>query len=360
MSHPEPTEDVLSSVLNPRTLTRPLGLAAALRTVDDDFRVEEIPAYEPSGEGEHCFLWIEKRGVNTAEVSSFLARRLGVRDPDIGTAGLKDRHAVTRQYFSVPARAWNSAGEQLQDIDLDLGESQSIRILRASAHTNKLRTGHLRGNRFTILCRLMSGPLSDSDVDRIQMQTAEVSRLGCANSFGSQRFGQSGSTLKDGLSILNIGNAPLNGRFRNRGFRKLALNAVQAAVFNLVVNERILEGCLQSPIDGDVVIREGGTKPFLWNGSQSPDGLVPAGPLPGAEMLKAEGQAAEVEQRALADVGATEQLFRHWKKDIPGDRRPLWIRPVEMSCSFPGPDRVEFSFSLPAGAYATTVLSHIL
>src|SRR5690606_12839938 len=122
----------------PRLTNDLLGIQGLLKTLPEDFVVEEIPAYEPGGEGEHLFLWVEKRDVPADGLIRHLAQTLGVPRDEIGTAGLKDRRAVTRQFVSVPARAIDR---------IEAAGSESIRILAATRHGNKLRSGHLRGNR---------------------------------------------------------------------------------------------------------------------------------------------------------------------------------------------------------------------
>src|SRR5262245_403717 len=127
----------------PPLLTADLpGVGGRIRVVPEDFEVEEIPAYEPSGRGDFLYLWVEKRGMGAEYFTRQVAHRLGVAAGEVGTAGLKDRHAVTRQMVSVPARA----EERLPQLDGD-----GIRVLKASRHGNKLRPGHLHGNRFRIL-----------------------------------------------------------------------------------------------------------------------------------------------------------------------------------------------------------------
>lgn len=120
------------------------GVGGTLKEQPEDFVVEEIPAYEPSGAGEHLFLWVEKRDVAGEDLLRHVARRLAILSQDIGMAGVKDRRAITRQWVSVPARCEPTIAE------IDSGQ---IRVLRAVRHGNKLRTGHLRGNRFSIRVR---------------------------------------------------------------------------------------------------------------------------------------------------------------------------------------------------------------
>ena len=157
-----------------RTNEQP-GTNGRIKTVPQDFVVEEIPSYEPAGVGEHIFLWIEKRGVAAAALVDHVAAALKISQRDIGVAGQKDRHAVTRQYVSVPARSLDRVGRL---------DTEQIEVLRVSRHPHKLRTGHLRGNRFSVLLRDVA---ADAE-DRARPIAAELTARGVPNYFGDQRF----------------------------------------------------------------------------------------------------------------------------------------------------------------------------
>ncbi|MCA9060214.1 MAG: tRNA pseudouridine(13) synthase TruD [Planctomycetaceae bacterium] len=326
----------------------PVAVTARIRCTPDDFRVTEIPSYEPGGAGEHCYLWIEKRSLNTSDVIARLASRLNIAEHQIGTAGLKDRNAVTRQFFSVPARAFETAADP---------SDQDFQVLSAQRHSNKLKTGHLKGNHFMIVCRPKSDEFTPSELDAITAAVAAVATSGIANLFGSQRFGTRGSTIRDGLEILADTERARHGRFRNRSFRRLALNAVQAALFNLVVSQRALIGTLTTPVAGDIVIRAGGRKPFAWLAEQSPVDLIPAGPLFGSEMLAASDQALVTEMSVLTQWGLSPEQFH--RRETAGDRRPMWVRPDLFRLVSVAPDAVTLELSLPPGSYATIALQHV-
>src|SRR5262245_55096303 len=180
----------LNQILSPPLATADLpGIGGRIRTMLEDFEVEEIPAYEPCGSGDFLYLWIEKRDMGAEYFARQVARRLGVPPGEVGTAGLKDRRAVTRQWVSVPA----SAEANLGQLDGD-----GIRVLRTNRHTNKLRAGHLHGNRFRVLVR---------DVDRSYETygtyiVQRVLECGLPNYYGPQRFGRGGETLELGLALL--------------------------------------------------------------------------------------------------------------------------------------------------------------
>jgi len=166
----------------PPLLTRDLpGIGGRIKQFPEDFEVEEVPSYEPCGTGDHLFLWIEKRGVAPEFFARTIAQRLGTHPGNIGTAGLKDRHAVTRQWVSAPREC---------EPNVSKVDGEGIRVLTTGRHTNKLKPGHLRGNRFRILIR---------DADRSANVDAILDRMrtrGMPNFYGPQRFGRDGGTVE--------------------------------------------------------------------------------------------------------------------------------------------------------------------
>ena len=180
-----------------RYLTEGLpGTGGVLKATPEDFLVEELPAYLPQGAGEHTFLWIEKRGLNTHEAVQFLCRALDSPGGpnDAGTAGQKDRHAVTRQWVSLPRTDPEKArGLHLSGHAPPGGEPGTVTVLLAERHNNKLRTGHLRGNRFTVTLRgTEDGPA------RAQAILGRLFEIGLPNRYGAQRFGHGGRNEGDG------------------------------------------------------------------------------------------------------------------------------------------------------------------
>jgi tRNA pseudouridine13 synthase len=281
------------------------GIGGRMKTVPEDFEVEEIPAYQPSGQGDHLYLWVEKRGMGAEYFVHQIARRLEIGPGEVGTAGLKDRHAVTRQMVSVPA----SAESHLGKLDGD-----GIRLLSASRHGNKLKSGHLHGNRFRILLR----DVSADAVERLAPLVDRLRRDGWANYYGPQRFGRDGETVKLGLGLLSPTNGSEPPRVRNPFLRKLALSAAQSAVFNHYLGARVREGLLRRVLAGDVMAKW----PFggmfvaedLAREQSRLDGreTVPAGPIFGRKTFPAAGEAAAREAAALADSGITPSALRQF------------------------------------------------
>lgn len=337
-------------------------LSGRLKVEPEDFVVEEIPAYEPCGTGEHLFLWIEKRDVSADFLLGHLARSLGIRRDDVGMAGIKDRRAVTRQWISVPASA---------ETNVAAIERDGIRILQAARHGNKLKTGHLRGNRFEILLRPPAGSPTDESsrseaVDRARRIISSIMQLGVPNDFGEQRFGIDGETLALGLSLLRGKTSAKEIPFKRRKFlNRLALSAVQSMLFNRVLARRREWGLLHEVQPGDVmqVVESGGL--FVVEDRGMEQGrfdnreTVITGPLFGPKMKGPSGVARELEWSVLDESELTMAAFDQFRKLTPGGRRPLllWIEKFDMTEE---PDGLRFRFTLPAGAYATVVLREFL
>src|SRR6185369_392514 len=180
----------------------------------ETFLVEEIPAYVPSGTGEHTFLWIEKKDLTTIEAVRRVARVCHVDPRDVGYAGMKDRHATTRQWLSVPGL------EPARALEIGI---EGLTVLRALRHGNKLRTGHLHGNRFEVV---LTGDSSD-DVAALADGVAALAASGLPNRYGEQRFGAAGDNAAVGLALLRG-----ERRERDHRRRRLMLSAAQSAVFN--------------------------------------------------------------------------------------------------------------------------------
>lgn len=336
------------------------GIAGTLKTQPEDFEVEEIPAYPPCGEGEHLFLWIEKRGVSAEELTRFLSGTLDISPGDIGVAGLKDKQAVTRQFVSVPRRVESLLPSITDD---------RIRLLSSTPHRNKLRTGHLHGNHFRVLVRNV-----ETDALAKAIAIADRVRLsGLPNYFGSQRFGNNGSTLSHGLSLLSETGASSEPsrktRDRHRSGRRflhrLALSAAQSWLFNQVLAERLRDGLLDRVLRGDVmqVCESGGLFVALDVAAEQARfdarETVITGPIFGPKMKPTTDEPAVREQRVLDAAKLSPEAFRRYGHLTEGTRRPMLVRPDGLQVSAT-PDGVLFEFTLPSGAYATVVLREFM
>ena len=350
-SMPVPAETV-SLVLDPPRSLPPVIAAIRIRVEESDFSVEEIPSYEPSGTGDHAWLWVEKRGLSSPQMISLLSQQLQIPGGEIGLAGQKDRWAVTRQYVSVPGRYATPAST----IDLPM-----LKVLKVTMHRNKLKTGHLKGNRFRLVLRPEVGrSFSPEDLAAVLERLQSLQSTGFPNYYGAQRFGHGGNTIQDGLRLLH-GKLPRDHWPENqsRTMKRLALNAVQSSIFNLVVASRVTAGTAGTPQPGDVVIRRTGIKPFLLPPGANPDEYVPAGPMPGPEMVPAVGPALELEEACLQKLGVQWQDFTRFAKLTSGARRRMVEYPQDVAVEQQEDGGIALSFSLVAGTYATTLLREI-
>lgn len=320
------------------------------RFVPEDFVVEEIPAYEPAGSGGHTFVRVEKRGRTTEALARELARAAGVRPGDVGYAGRKDRHAVTTQWFSVPGL------EPARARELALGDAC---VLEAVAHPHKLRTGHLRGNRFTVTLHGVDAAGAAAAGARL----AELARRGMPNRFGAQRFGREGDNAERGLRLLRG-----ELRLRDRREARFLLSALQAAVFNEALRLR------QLPLDaverGDVAVvhGSGGLFPVEDPAREAPRAaafeISATGPIFGTRAGQRDpapaGAPAEREAHAAACFGLDPAAMPPPPRGIrlPGGRRALRARPEAASTRHEG-DRLRLVFQLPPGSYATVLLEEL-
>lgn len=323
------------------------GTGGTTKRSPEHFVVEEIPAYELCGTGEHLFLWIEKRRLSATDLVAHLAGTLGIRDADIGIAGMKDKEAITRQYVSVPFSAEPRVGAV---------DSEQVQVLRVGRHRNKLRTGHLRGNRFRII-------LSDLPPGAIERARPIVERLrqgGLPNYFGLQRFGRGGSTLAKGYRAIRERSAAK----LSRRLRRLALSSLQSALFNANLARRLHEGLLHQVLAGEVMQVRASGGPFVVNDVGREQGrfeageIVPTGPLFGPRMRNPEFQAFVRESDLLARFGLAREQFTGFGKLMLGGRRALLTWPGELRVE-PHPDGLEFRFTLPSGSYATVLLREL-
>jgi len=388
------------------------GTGGVIKRHDEDFLVEEMPLYEASGEGTHVYFTIEKRGLTTPAAIQRIARALGKEPRDVGYAGLKDAHGLTRQRLSVehvdPAR--------IESLSLDC-----IAVLKVERHTNKIKLGHLAGNRFEIKIR---------DTRQGALQTAgeivdSLRSSGMPNYFGPQRFGMRGDNAEVGRAVLRddydeaialILGRPQSydrkdihsarelfdaGRFEessqawarifadpgriaramfksggearqawravDRAMRRLYLSAVQSELFNRVLGQRIASLATLETGDLAHIHRNGAC--FLVEDAAVEQPrcdafeISPSGPLFGRKMRKPQGHPAETEMGVLKDSGLTEAQFGDGRvAKFDGQRRPLRVPLTDASVGEGGDKRgpyLRLAFALPPGAYATCVTREV-
>ncbi|MBU0718255.1 MAG: tRNA pseudouridine(13) synthase TruD [Planctomycetes bacterium] len=388
------------------------GIGGAIKRHDEDFVVEELSLYEASGQGTHTYFTIEKHGLTTLAAVRHIAHALGRQSRDIGYAGLKDAHGITRQTFSV---------EHVDPSRVEALELSRIRILSVSRHTNKLKLGHLAGNRFAITIRdTFASPLEQAG-----LIIEALAKRGVPNYFGPQRFGVRGDNAQVGRAVLvgdygealalmlgrpasidhgamrtarelfDAGDTEAAARTWPREFaqqaricralikaggdartawravdhtlRKLYVSAVQSELFNLVLARRI--GTLDQLQDGDIAWKHRNGACFCVEDATVEQPrcatfeISPSGPLFGKKMMEPQGQPGQIEAEVLGASGLTrEQVHTQDGTKLDGARRPLRVPLLEPGVDV-GTDQngayLRLSFALPPGAYATTVTREV-
>jgi len=318
------------------------GVGGRIRLLPQDFQVEEVPAYLPKGEGEHLYLLLEKEGLTTREVFEFLRDQVGVPEKEIGVAGLKDKHARTRQWFSIPRRH--------EDALCLLENLRGVRLLQADLHTNKLRTGHLKGNRFRILIREPQGGR-----ERAEAILRVLQEKGLPNYYGPQRFGLGGQNPVRGYELVKKG--------KGRGspwLKRFLIGSLQSLLFNDWVALRIERGLYDRVIPGDWAKKHATGGEFLVESEAEAERALrleisATGPLFGKKYPEAEGEARALEDEILARYGLAREEFRARR----GARRPIRVPLAEWSVE-EAPEGLWLSFFLPKGSYATSLLREVM
>jgi tRNA pseudouridine13 synthase len=320
-------------------------LTARLRVAHEDFLVEEILGYDADGSGEHALLWVEKRGANTDWLARELAKFAGVPPLAVGYAGLKDRHAITRQAFTVQL-----AGKP--DPDWSAFPHDNVKVLAATRHGRKLKRGALRGNRFVLTLREVQG-----ERGRAEQALAAIAARGVPNYFGEQRFGREGGNLDQARAMFA-------GRRVDRDKRGFLLSAARSQIFNSVLAARVERGTWDAPLDGEIWSLAGSRS---WFGPEPYSDLLaerlargdihPSGPLWGQGEPPAVGDAGALEREIAAAHADLAQGIAAARMDQ--ERRPLRLLPKDLRWRWPAEDVLEMSFELPAGAYATVVAREV-
>ncbi len=407
----------------PVRLTESLpGIGGRMRVRDEDFLVDEQPLYQPCGEGEHCYMLIEKRGLATNQLVSIVARHFGVKRHAVGVAGMKDKRAITRQVVSV-----HTPGKSIDDFPMLTHEHATV--LWADMHTNKLRLGHLKGNRFSVKVR----DVQMTDVLRARAIMEQLAERGVPNFFGPQRFGSRQNNHELGRHLIaddpdallremlgpDAANPELNrearelyeqGRFEDAlrlfprgcnaersalaglhrgaqagtivkkldtGQKRFWFSAFQSALFNRVLRQRVADGTFDRLLEGDIaetfpnggifrvdeeVLAKDETQPRL-EGKE----IGPTGPMWGAKMDMPKGEPGILERQTLEGAGVTrEQLDsagRSLGPSMLGARRALRVPLIDPEIEG-GIDEhghyVRCAFELPSGSFATVVMGEVM
>jgi len=325
----------------------PLTLSARMRSTPEDFRVDEVLGFAADGDGPHVLLQVEKRGANTHWVAERLARHAGVSPREVGYAGLKDRHAVTTQYFTLPL-------DRKPEPDWHALGIPDIRVLKSDRHRRKLKTGSLEGNRFRIVLRELSGPPS-----ALLPRLEAIKARGVPNYFGEQRFGR-------GAANIEKAEAALSGRLRihDRRLFSLLLSTARSLIFNDLLSARVEAETWDRLLAGEVLMLDGSHSVFraLAGDAELPERLArgdvhPTGPLWGRGEPLTSGDVLSLE----AEVAGRHPAFIKGLAKVGVDmaRRSLRLPVRDLAWQSEG-DTLILEFFLPAGAYATTVLRELV
>ncbi|MBL8761583.1 MAG: tRNA pseudouridine(13) synthase TruD [Phycisphaerae bacterium] len=423
----EPTSrdgaDATTHVAPRRYLTGDIaGIGGVIRQRPEDFLVEEIPLYDPCGEGEHIYMLVEKREMSTLQLVQIVAAHFGVRRDAVGYAGLKDKHAITRQVISV-----HVPGKKPEDFPAFT--HPRLGVVWTDLHTNKLRRGHLRGNRFSIRVRAVPARAVIS-ADRV---LRSLERQGVPNRLGEQRFGHyqnnhligraiilgdwrgaldellgpkpgapdSSSAAREAyaaghyedalrstspasraettaLSHLASGRTPEQAvRAIDRAAVEFYLSGFQSAVFNALLDERLERGELAALVAGDVAFKHDNHAMFAVDDATAaaPDSaerlrtlaISPTGPMWGPAMMRATGRVDESEVAALDRAGVTMEQLQSSRAVqrglVEGARRAFRVPVIAPEAEGGGDEHgayVRCAFELPRGAFATVVLREIM
>jgi tRNA pseudouridine13 synthase len=325
----------------------PVTLVARIRSRPEDFRVEEVLGFTADGEGPHVMLTVEKRGTNTHWVGEQLARHAGIHPREVGYAGLKDRHAVTVQHFTLNL-------DRRPEPDWSALPTDEFRVLKSERHRRKLKTGSLEGNRFRLVLRDLNGPVST-----LTPKLESIRSQGVPNYFGVQRFGR-------GAANIAKAEAALSGKVRihDRRLFSLLLSTARSLIFNDVLSARVQAGNWNKLLGGEVLMLDGSHSVFraVDGDVELPSRLEkgdvhPTGPMWGRGEPMTSGAVQALEAEAAAHHPALTAGLS--KVGVEMSRRALRLPAREFTWQ-PDGDTLILEFFLPAGAYATVVLRELV
>lgn len=327
------------------------GIGGRMRVAPEDFQVEERPLYLPCGEGEHLYIKVTKRLLSTPDLVRRISSTVGVKTQGIGTAGLKDARAVTTQMLSLHG----VTPDRLARLKPD---EQILAIEVLGRHRNRLRPGHHAGNRFRLVIRDVAAHAAEA----VPAVLDELSRRGVPNYFGPQRQGRTGENYRIGVELLTD---QVRRNKMSRAKRMWYLNAFQSHLFNLILAKRLDR--IDRILAGDWAIKMENGACFLVEdaGKEQPRAdrfeISPTGILFGSRVSWAGGEPGEIERSVVTAEGATPEGLTEAAKTcgFRGERRSLRVPLVELDWKLDG-SVLTLSFSLPPGAYATSVLREVM
>jgi tRNA pseudouridine13 synthase len=326
------------------------GIDGSFEPNADDFEVTEVPLYEPSGEGEHLYLNIKKRGLTTRQVVRRAVEVFGVEERNVGYAGLKDKNATTIQTISVHGIT-EAQAHQLED--------EQLTVMWARLHKNKLRVGHLAGNRFRIRIRAEGA----CNLEGAQAVLTQLEQQGLPNFYGPQRFGRHGDNAQKAREILQRGPRAAGSKWK----AKLLISALQSELFNHYLAERMRRACFATVTTGDVMSKVASGGVFVCDDPSTDQArydtfeISISGPIFGPKMVTPtpDSEPAAWEAATLSAMEISLDDFKKVLRFAPGTRRPLRV-PVAQPVALVDEHGILLEFGLPSGAYATVLVNEIL
>lgn len=313
-----------------------LGVVGQYRVEPEDFCVTEIAGFEHAGEGEHLYLYVEKKNTNTQWLARQIADQVGVPLANVSYAGLKDRRAVTRQWFSI---YWGLKKPEPSFAGLE--KETGAKVLEVTRHTKKLRRGQLQANAFEIRLRGLGIDVDHSNAlslaERLDQRLSVIAESGVPNYFGEQRFGFDGHNVAHALEIFQR-----KRRERNRQKFSLYLSAARSYLFNWLCQERVRQGILQQCIEGDLV--------------EENDPKLLTGPMWGRGRLPTAGLALELESQLAEVFPDICNGLEH--AGLSQERRKLTNQVQDLTWEWQE-DELLLRFKLSPGSYATAVLREL-
>ncbi|PHS71283.1 MAG: tRNA pseudouridine(13) synthase TruD [Cycloclasticus sp.] len=319
-----------------------------IREKPEYFCVEEELSFEPSGEGEHVFLYVQKINLNTADIIKILAKHAGVTRRSVSYAGMKDRHAITKQWFSVQLPGQEGP-------DWSLLETPQIKVLQVTRHLRKLKRGAINSNGFEIVVSNLN-----VDTQAVNDQTEKIKQRGVPNYFMEQRFGYLCQNLSRAYSIFEK-NQPI----KDKKLKGLLLSSVRSYLFNLVLSQRVKSNTWDAAEEGDAFMLNG-TRQFFQEALLSNElcarikehDIHPTGPLFGVGDSVVKQGVYDIEQRVYANNAIfCEGLI---KVKLESSRRALRVVPEGLELNWLEDDKLQLCFKLPSGSYATAVIRELL
>lgn len=374
------------------------GVGGLIKSSPDDFVVEEIPAYSPKGEGEHLFIKARKRGMSTPTLIRIICKKFKAREFQIGYAGLKDRDATTTQWISVHLPVKDRRVIAARAVDELNAENENFSIIESAFHVNKLKLGHLKGNRFVIKVADLAVPAVEAKkiCETIKL---ELSERGVPNYFGAQRFGAARNghvvcmafmrgdyqTAFELLYPFMRGGSPADGRqadlyklFIKKSWRKLVAetpqamlrvvaSAYQSRLFNVFLSERANE--IDKIYAGQWAQKNDSGAKFISDDEAADNercrakAISPTGPIYGPDMRWSSGVMGEAERELYMSQSAPMESLRNpvGGVHLPGERRAMrfFADPIQINFDEAG-NSASFAFSLPSGCYATVLLREFM